>query len=240
MASATVVLPGDKIDYQSNPDEEKASSIRIGPGLVQDRDDVIAIKAGVLKSSSNGKWWIESSQKRYIPSAGENVLGIITARNVEGYRVDIGAAHPAQLSAFAFEGATKKNRPTLEVGALVYARISVANKDMEPELECISPNSGKADGYGEVKDGFSFNCSLALARNLLKAENAVLSALGERIPFEIAVGMNGRVWVNAGSSRHIVLVVNAIKNSEHVSPEKAKDLVRALTKQLEDSMDISQ
>ena len=33
----------------------------------------------------------------------------------EGFRVDIGSAHPASLDSLAFEGATKRNKPNLKV-----------------------------------------------------------------------------------------------------------------------------
>ena len=39
-------------------------------------------------------------------------------------RVDIGTAEPASLSYLAFEGATKRNRPNVTVGDLVYAKVS--------------------------------------------------------------------------------------------------------------------
>jgi len=35
---------------------------------------------------------------------------------------------------------------------------------MEPELECISATTGKANGFGELKDGFLIKCSLGLCR----------------------------------------------------------------------------
>lgn len=92
------------------------------------------------------------------------MLGIITSKGSEAYRVDIGSAHPASLPSLAFEGVTKKTKPNLNVGTLIYARVSLANKDMEPELECINPTSGKAEGYGELKGGFMFKCSLGMAR----------------------------------------------------------------------------
>jgi exosome complex component RRP40 len=43
------------------------------------------------------------------------VIGIITHRHADGYRVDIGSAHSASLDALAFEGASKRNRPNLKV-----------------------------------------------------------------------------------------------------------------------------
>jgi exosome complex RNA-binding protein Rrp4 len=100
----------------------------------------------------------------------------------EGFRVDIGSAHPASLDGLAFEGATKRNRPNLKVrraqfsqkilranfcaqiGNLIYARVSLAHKDMEPELECFDAQTRKAEGFGELKGGFMVRCSLAMCR----------------------------------------------------------------------------
>ena len=45
----------------------------------------------------------------------EKVLGIITNKGGESYKVDIGSSMPASLPFLAFEGATKKNKPLLKV-----------------------------------------------------------------------------------------------------------------------------
>jgi len=39
-------------------------------------------------------------------------------------------------------------------------------------------------------------------------------ALGSKVAFELAVGVNGRVWVKAGSVSETILAANAIRNSE--------------------------
>jgi exosome complex component RRP40 len=52
---------------------------------------------------------------QYVPIPQESVVGVVTARLGESYRVDIGSAHPATLDALAFEGASKRNRPNLKV-----------------------------------------------------------------------------------------------------------------------------
>ncbi len=73
----------------------------------------------------------------------------------------------------AFDGATKRNRPALKVGSLVYARVSVANKFMDPELSCTMDHGPKKDWmtgesvYGELKSGFVFKANLALCRRYL-------------------------------------------------------------------------
>lgn len=90
------------------------------------------------------------------------VIGVVTERHGESFKVDIGGAHAATLPMLAFEGATKKNRPDLKVGSLVYARVILANKDMEPELACYSARN-KAEGYGLLDDGYMFKTSLNLA-----------------------------------------------------------------------------
>jgi hypothetical protein len=55
--------------------------------------------------------------RQYIPAIRELVLGVIIARHADGYRVDLGSAQMAQLDALAFEGATKRSKPNLKVGA---------------------------------------------------------------------------------------------------------------------------
>jgi exosome complex component RRP40 len=54
-----------------------------------------------------------------------------------------------------------------KVGSLVYARVSLAHKDMEPELECFDAQSRKSEGFGELKGGFLVRCSLRLCRELV-------------------------------------------------------------------------
>jgi exosome complex component RRP40 len=62
----------------------------------------------------------------------------------------------------------------------------------------------------------------------LAADNVVLQALGKSVPFEIAVGVNGRVWVNTGSVDHTILVSNCIINSEHMTPSQVRLMVQEL------------
>ena len=50
-----------------------------------------------------------------------------------------------------------------QIGDLVYAKLSIANKDMEPELTCID-TGGKSNGLGQLSDGFMITVSLGLAR----------------------------------------------------------------------------
>jgi len=124
-----VVLPGEAVDA-------KHPNLKLGPGLLQLSDGpIISTKAGVLCHNQNrSKWWVESNSRRvgtknpissswiysnlpqYTPAAQEAVLGVVIGKSgAEGFRVDIGGPHNANLDALAFEGATKRNRPNLKV-----------------------------------------------------------------------------------------------------------------------------
>jgi exosome complex component RRP40 len=65
------------------------------------------------------------------------------------------------------------------VGSLVYARVSLAHKDMEPELECFDAQTRKAQGYGELKGGFVTRCSLEMCRRYVQNSH-IFDALGLR------------------------------------------------------------
>lgn len=59
---------------------------------------------------------------------------MVRAKAGDYFRVDIGAPDLALLSFISFEGATKRNRPNLKVGDLVYGQILLASAQMEPEV----------------------------------------------------------------------------------------------------------
>lgn len=221
-----VVFPGDVVAAV----DVKA---RLGPGLLQHGDTIVSTKCGVLRRPLPNYLFVEHSQKRYVPAVEDMVIGTVLERHAESYKIDLGAAHAAVLPALAFEGATKKNRPNLAVGTLVYARMALANKDMEPELVCYSARN-KADGYGELHGGHVVHCSTGLAHTLLDENCVVLQALGRLVPFEIAVGMNGRVWINSASRRHTILISNCILNSEFLQRNQTKAMVAKLAPHFQD------
>ncbi|XP_077981637.1 exosome complex component RRP40-like [Glandiceps talaboti] len=221
-----VMLPGDVLSELS--DVGKHSKLRLGPGLRLDAEDVVVCKCGILRNKDQNVYWVDTHQKRYVPIKGENVLGIVTMKAGDIFRVDVGSSEPATLSYLAFEGATKKNRPNVQIGDVVYAKFLVANKDMEPELVCID-SSGRSNGLGVIAGGgFMFHCSLGLVRKILSPECQLLKLLGKHMPFEIAVGMNGRVWVKARTIDHTIAICNAISSAEFMSETQIKVMVNKL------------
>lgn len=151
------LFPGEVLTGLQSAKGEKTF---IGPGLkVNDEEpnSVIVTKAGVLAFKSPNTYWIEAIQKRYIPRKNDLVVGIVAKRAGDSFKglsiiyiniiqqkcteiffiVDIGSSELASLSMMAFEGATKKQKPDLQIGDSVYARLLSAHKEMEPELVCV-------------------------------------------------------------------------------------------------------
>uniref|UniRef100_A0A663F292 Ribosomal RNA-processing protein 40 n=1 Tax=Aquila chrysaetos chrysaetos TaxID=223781 RepID=A0A663F292_AQUCH len=131
---------------------------------------------------------------QYVPVKGDHVIGIVTAKAGDVFKLDVGGSEQASLSYLAFEGATKRNRPNVQVGDLIYGQFLVANKDMEPEMVCID-SSGRSSGMGIIgQDGFLFKVSLGLIRKLLAPKCEIIQELSQLYPFELVLGMNGRIW----------------------------------------------
>jgi exosome complex component RRP40 len=164
---------------------------------------------------------------QYVPAAGDLVIGTVQRSAGDVYAVALSPHAPAAtLPHLAFEGATRKTRPQLGAGALVYARVSAApaRRPDGVELECaaglggstssaaasggggaaVAGGSGKAEGLGPLKGGALARVGGAGARWIAAGKRGgcvVLEELGRRIGFEVAVGRNGLVWVGTPSGR---------------------------------------
>jgi hypothetical protein len=71
----------------------------------------------------------------------------------------------------------------------VYARVSLANKDLEPELECFDAQTRKAEGFGELKGGMVIKCSLGMARKSVDLLiSLIISSIKSLINFMLFIG----------------------------------------------------
>jgi exosome complex component RRP40 len=235
MAETHFVLPGDVISPSLIP-THKTKPLRLGPGLQHiPPAEIVPTVAGLLTADRRkNSVWVEYAGGRYTPSASDLVIGQIHHTSAETYHVSLTPHGPlATLPQMSFEGATKKTRPQLVAGQLVYARVTVANKHMDAELECVSASSGKSDGLGPLVGGMVIEVSLGFARRLLMAPTdaigqgkgqvvgsnksgvVVLEELGAAgLAFETAVGRNGKVWVNSENVATVVAVCRALRETD--------------------------
>ena len=172
--------------------------------MTKKKDNVIVKKSGICTLSHKKRKYTVSISKNNHPCVCQ-------------FQVDIGTSEPASLSYLAFEGATKKNKPNIVNGDVVYAKVITASKDMESELVCVDAY-GKKSGLGQLSEGgLLFLVPLHIVRNLLSPTSVLLQKLGETLKFEIAIGMNGRIWVRASTTKETIGIANAIWAAEHMT-----------------------
>lgn len=204
-----VVIPGDSLDSHW----EAGAAVTIGPGLYKcpRTQNIIPVQTGTLQEARVGKAaksgaqetliYLNSDTKRYLPQVNDYVLGIVTHVYSDHFRVSLQEFSPGvQLSMMAFPNATKKNRPNLKIGQAVYARVSEAVPEVVTEIECIDPETGKEGGFGPLDEtGYIFDVHMNFARELLFNKLSVfLETLASRVSFDIAIGINGKIWLKCG------------------------------------------
>jgi len=64
---------------------------------------------------------------------------------------------------------------------------------------------------------------------ILSTHSELLQQLGRSLPFEIAVGLNGRVWVNGRSTNETLSLAHAISGAEFMDKQQIKAMVRKLS-----------
>jgi exosome complex component RRP40 len=57
------------------------------------------------------------------------------------------------LGALEFDGATKRNKPNLNVGDIVYTRVAEYSKFIGARLSCLNPGYSAKGVLGELKGG---------------------------------------------------------------------------------------
>lgn len=264
------VLPGDHISPDLIPSHPK-KALRLGPGLRHvPPNDVLPTLAGqfvtdrpknaIRVENSEGRvtdplpqTYITLAHKQdmlltksfvvqYGPRVGELVIGTIQKSAADVYYVYLSDyTAPVLLPQLSFESATKKTRPILAPGALVYGRVTMANKHMDAELECVSASTGKSEGLGPLTGGMVFDISLGMSRRLMMPKSVqegkivVLEELGALgLQFDTATGRNGRFWVDSENTKTVLAVGRAIQETDEkrLGVEDQKKLVRKIIKEL--------
>lgn len=213
-----VVMPGDRI-FEAEQMNKNKRKVVLGPGLTSTGDEVRATRAGILQKKPPCTFFIDTLQRRYVPVRGDHVIGVVTAKMGDFFRVDIGASESASMHFLAFEGATKKNRPDVDVEDVIFGRLLVANRDTESEIVCVDSH-GKQGRLGVLRNGFLFGTSINLIRKLLRPECPLMTALSKELKFEVVFGMNGKIWIKAQTKKETIAVGNAILAAEHLSDKQ--------------------
>lgn len=169
-----------------------------------------------------------NTSKYLHPQNNDIVLGIVVQRNAEFYLLDINAEAYAVLPVLEHQGATLRDRPKYEEGTLVYCRVleaSSASGLARTKLSCISPlckkawNTGEAF-FGELKGGLVKEFPVGYCRGLLTSEDSILDLLGQKLKFNINIGFNGKLWVDARIA-DTILIMTCLERDVQGKPVQA-------------------
>ena len=103
----------------------------------------------------------------------------------------------------------------------------------KPNSSEFNPNDPSHHQRGDTKkgsdcDGFAIWMSLSLCRRLLATESTILQSLGKSYSFEIAIGMNGYVWLNGGTIEKTIGILNAIESFEFVADDVIEEHMKSI------------
>ena len=80
----------------------------------------------MINEKDIGKCYVDIIKKvtTYMPERNHFVVGVIKNKIGDNFIVDINAPMEGILGGLEFDGATKRNKPSLNIGDLVFTRVS--------------------------------------------------------------------------------------------------------------------
>jgi exosome complex component RRP40 len=103
-------------------------------------------------------------------STGDLVLGIVVRRQLESLLVDIGYNELASVSFYDFEGSTKRTKPNVDRGDVIYGRLKI-DGEYQPQIICVNKD-GKVDGMGVLhENGYLLHIPIDTANDLIDHDN---------------------------------------------------------------------
>ena len=186
--------------------------------------NLLSKRAVILKKASNNQNQVISLGKIYIPSEGDIVIGIVSQKFSDFYKVDINSCTAAMLFKNRIEG-NKNSKVEFEVGDLLLARVVSNDINDAPQLSTEKKlkkdislycdlNLGKLDG-GNVTD-----IPLNKVNKLTKTNSTIKKLKNLRGEMKVCVGNNGKLYVTGEEDTHLNLFSQLVLESL----EKKEDL----------------
>lgn len=226
-----IIFPGDTLPLQPQS---------LGPGLYQNplTQEIIPTNAGLLTTTQSATY-TKYNNKRYIPAVGDYVIGTVVGAFSDSYKVSLcNFTQGVSLSYMAFPNASKKNKPNLKNGDLVYARVLSAERELEAEIECMDSSNGQNLGFGLLQDGCIIDVPMLFCHNLLFNTNyPFLRLLSKKCEFEIAIGVNGKIWLKTNDIQSNLACYRALQQCSRDKPENFDSIIKQQFKLLSQKLD---
>ncbi|OQV25486.1 putative Exosome complex component RRP40 [Hypsibius exemplaris] len=229
-----ICIPGDVAFNLTN---QSMKTVSLGPGVRKVQSDIMATRVGVMQYRPPATFFLSTTGDSYSPATGDDVIGVVVKRkghevSEQTYVVDLGRNTGRQtgiLPILAFKGATKRYRPNLKKGDLIYGRIRRTTPDGPVRLTCTS-NTNQSFWGPLRRTGALYRASLPFARRCLtdgSPEHDMIQQVGVRVPFETAIGVNGRIWLYTGMEKSQNLLYSLFRDAEAAKGDG--DVIRKAT-----------
>ncbi len=139
-------------------------------------------------------------QGKYMPRAGDLIVGIIVSEEYSGYVVDINSFY------FSFLSKEKLRKP-LKKGDIVSAKISYVDEINQAELENVRVFYG-----GEIVTISPVKIPRVIGKN-----GSMLNVLKQGTGSALMAGRNGRVWIKGGNIPLLKKALRKIEEEAHTS-----------------------
>jgi exosome complex component RRP4 len=194
-----IVVPGDLLD---------TGNYRAGIGTYQEDDKIYAAQLGFKDIRSNYINVISFGGK-YIPRAGDSVIGKVIDLGPTNWVLDINSPYSAALynNEVPWDveyGATSRY---IEIGEVVLIKIIGVD-----EIKRVQATM-KGVGLRKLNGGHLIEISASKVPRIIGKSGTMISLLKKYTNCRMFVGQNGRIWLD-GEIDNILIATNAIKKIE--------------------------
>ena len=181
--------PGDRVLVL--PGEELPSrGLRPGPGTYRVGGKVYASQLGLLSPRPPFVEVVPLSG-RYLPKAGDRVVGTVTDVQSTFWLLDIGAPRwaPLHMTGAPWKVDVGETERYLRVGDAVVVRV----ENLDPTGRIGVTMLG--EGLGKLEGGTIVRISPARVPRLVGRGGSMIQTITHHTAAEVAIGQNGRVWI---------------------------------------------
>lgn len=191
------------------PGEELAAGIDYVPsiGTYRDGEKIIASQLGMVNISGRVIKLIPLSG-RYLPKAGDTVIGKVTNMAFSSWFVDIGYAYEAAISLkdatseFIERGADLSKY--FDFGDIIVAQIVNVNRSNAIDL------SMKGPGLKKLKGGRIIYVTPSKVPRVIGKQASMINMVKEKTGCMIIVGQNGWVWIQSDDPKKELVASNVV------------------------------
>lgn len=182
-----------------------------GQGLYRKDKQILSSRLGLIKIEGKVIKIIPLSGK-YLPKAGDVIIGRIKDVNINGWVVDTNSAYPAMLS--MKDGTSDFVRRGSDLTKYFDIGDYILTKIINVTSQNLIDLTMKGPGLRKLDDGRILKVAPSKVPRIIGKQGSMVSMLKKATNCNIIVGQNGIVWIKGIEPEDEILTVETIKKIE--------------------------